>query len=107
MLEEMRLAYVCHRDHDLSATPETAWTWLQNGESFFPEVQKDLVTWTYDHMDSPWHLAFTPGVRCLDVEVDGQRVVSNGVPTGFDLDEIRAKAAEASDRLHARLGDKE
>ena len=107
MLEEARMAYVCHRDDDLSATPETAWTWLRNGESFFPEVQKDTITWTYDHMDSPWHLAFTPGVRCVDVEVDGQKVVSNGVPTNFDLDEIRAKAAEAAVRLHARLGDKE
>lgn len=104
MLEEARLAYVCHKEDDLSATPDTAWTWLNNGAAFFPEVHADTVTWSYDHMESPWHLAFTPGVRCIDVTIDGTKVVSNGVPTQFDIHEVRAKAAEASTRLHARLG---
>ena len=104
MLEEARLAYVCHREDDLTATPDTAWAWLNNGAAFFPEVHNDIVTWSYDHMDSPWHLAFTPGVRCIDVTIDGKELVSNGVPTHFDIQEIRAKATEASARLHARLG---
>jgi cytosine/adenosine deaminase-related metal-dependent hydrolase len=103
MLEETRLAYVCHRQDDLTATPDTAWSWLRNGAKFFPEVLQDKVTWSYDHMESPWHLAFTPGVRCVDVEVNNTLVVADGVPTQFDLAEVRSKAAEASARLHARL----
>ena len=31
MLEEFRLAYVAHRADDVTATPETAWSWLANG----------------------------------------------------------------------------
>jgi cytosine/adenosine deaminase-related metal-dependent hydrolase len=103
MLEEARLAYVRLREHDIEQTPDTAWQWLQNGEKFFPEVQDDQVTWSYDHVDSPWHTAFTPGVRCESVVIDGHEVVNNGQPTNFDMSEIRAKAAEAAQRLHSRL----
>ena len=103
MLEEARLAYVCLRDSDITATPDTAWTWLSNGEELFPEVAQDRVEWNYDHADSPWHLAFTPGVRAVNVDVQGERVVANGRPTRFDMAEIRAKAAEAAARLHSRL----
>lgn len=103
MLEEARLAYARHREHDLCATPDTAWRWLANGEELFPEVRDDVVTWSYDHLDSPWHLAFTPGVRAVDVVVGGERVLADGVPTRFDLGEVRAKAAEAAARLHSRL----
>src|SRR5690606_10546412 len=31
MLEEFRLAYVCHRSDDVTATPEVAWSWLETG----------------------------------------------------------------------------
>ena len=103
MLEEARLAYVRLREHDIEQTPDTAWQWLQNGEKFFPEVKNDQVTWSYDHVNSPWHTAFTPGVRCESVVIDGQEVVNNGKPTNFDMSEIRAKAAEAAQRLHSRL----
>jgi len=103
MLDEARLAYVRHREDDLSATPETAWSWLANGEHLVPEVRNDRVTWNYDHLESPWHLAFTPGVRADEVWVDGRKVVEGGRPVHFDLDEIRAKSAEAAVRLHARL----
>lgn len=103
MLEEMRLAYVRHREDDLAASPETAWTWLANGEHFFPEVARDTVVWSYEHADDPWHVAFTPGIRATEVYVDGQLVVKNGRPTQFDLDEVRAKSAEAARRLHALL----
>ena len=67
MLEEVRLAYVAHRADDVTATPETAWSWLANGERLIPECATDRVTWTYDHVDSPWHVAFTPGTRATDV----------------------------------------
>lgn len=38
MLEEMRLAYVALRAHDVTESPETPWTWLENGFSFSPSV---------------------------------------------------------------------
>lgn len=105
MLEEARLAYVRAREHNVAVTPELAWSWLTNGERFFPEVRNDRVTWNYDHVDSPWHAAFTPGLRAVDVVVDGRTLVENGSPTRFDLGEIRAKSAEASARLHKKLNE--
>lgn len=103
MLDEARLAYARHREDDLSATPETAWSWLSNGEDLVPEVRNDRVVWNYDHLESPWHLAFTPGVRPLEVWVDGTQLIAEGRPLHFDLEEVRAKSAEAATRLHARL----
>jgi len=103
MLEEARLAYVRLREADISSTPETVWNWLLTAEKFFPEIVNDAVTWSYDHVDSPWHVAFTPGIRCVDVVVAGNTVVKNGVPTQFDMSEIRAKAAEAANTLHKKL----
>ena len=67
MLEEFRLAYVAHRADDVQAVPDTAWSWVTNGYRFIPECADDRVTWTYDHVDSPWHVAFTPGIRATDV----------------------------------------
>lgn len=103
MLEEARLAYVRLRESDITASPDTVWTWLRAGEQFFPEVTDDVVIWNYDHADSPWHVAFSPGIRPTDVFIDGQHVVKDGRPTNFDLTEVRAKAAEAAQRLHSRL----
>ena len=67
MLEEARLAYVRLRESDVRASPDTVWQWLANGYSLFPEAQSDTVTWNYPHADSAWHVAFTPGVRAVDV----------------------------------------
>lgn len=103
MLEDFRLAFVRLRESDIGASPDTAWQWLANGEDWFPEVAGDRVEWNYDHADSPWHLAYSPGVRAVNVDIDGTRVVSDGHPTSFDINEIRAKAAEAAGRLHSRL----
>lgn len=103
MLEEARLAYVRLRESDVTQTPEIVWQWLRNADKFFPEIDKDTVTWSYDQTDSPWHVAFTPGIRCVDVRVDGQLVVQSGIPTQFDLNEIRSKAAEAAEKLHKKL----
>ena len=72
--------------------------------SVIPEAREDRVTWNYDHADSPWHVAFTPGVRALDVvSGDGEVLLRDGLPTRVDLAEVRAKAAEQAARLHARL----
>lgn len=103
MLEEVRIAYVRQRESDITASPEEAWAWLNNGEKFFPEVKNDVVTWNYDHSDSPWHVAFTPGIRCTSVTRAGDLLVDEGHPTKFDMNEIRAKAAEAATKLHERL----
>ncbi len=51
----------------------------------------------------PWHVAFTPGIRPLEVTVGGEVVFRDGVTTRVDAAEIRAKAAEQAARLHARL----
>jgi len=103
MPEEFRLAFVAGRNDDLEFSPDTAWSWLHNGLKLAPESANDRVEWNYDHMDSAWHVAFTPGTRPLRVEVDGRAVIENGRPTNFDLDEIRRKASEQSNRLHERL----
>jgi len=104
MLEEARLAYVRLREHDLLESPDTVWGWLDNGYSLFPEARADRVTWNYDHADSSWHVAFTPGVRATHVErADGEVLLRDGLPTRVDLDEVRAKAAEQAQRLFTQL----
>jgi cytosine/adenosine deaminase-related metal-dependent hydrolase len=104
MLEEFRLAFVAHRADDVQATPETAWSWLTNGYALVPEAADDRITWTYDHADSPWRVAYTPGMRAVEVVTgDGEVLVADGRPTLVDLDEIRAHAAEQAARLFSRL----
>lgn len=102
VLESFRLAYVMHRAADVTATPDTAWSWLEEGWTLMPECLADRVTWSYEPMD-PWHIAFTSGIRPLQIEVDGEAVLRDGVPTRADAAEIRAKAREQAARLHARL----
>jgi cytosine/adenosine deaminase-related metal-dependent hydrolase len=102
VLEAFRLAYVLQRSVDVTASPETAWSWLATGWDLVPEARADEVTWSYDPMD-PWHVAFTPGIRPLRVVVGGEVVLEGGRPTRVDADEIRAKAREQAARLHARL----
>jgi cytosine/adenosine deaminase-related metal-dependent hydrolase len=102
MLEEFRLAYACHRADDVTATPETAWGWLEAGRQLVSEASEDEVTWSYEPID-PWHLAFTPGVRPQQVVVGGEVVLDGSGATRVDAGEIRARAAEQARRLHARL----
>ena len=104
MLAEFRLAYVKQREADVEATPDAAWGWLETGWDLFPDARRDRVTWSYDSME-PWHLAFTPTVRAIDVEIDGAPALRNGVATLVDADEIRAKAREQAARLHRTLED--
>lgn len=103
MLEEFRLSHARHRESDRAADPASSWEWLCQGRSWFPETNNDVVTWSYDHMDDPWRVVFTPGVRCLDVVIDGRTVVRDGHPVTFDMEEIRRKASEQAARLFARL----
>ena len=102
MIESFRLAYVMHRSADVTATPDAAWVWLETGWDLMPECREDRVTWSYDPMD-PWHIAFTAGIRPLEVEVGGEVVYADGAPTRVDAAEVRAKAREQAARLHARL----
>ena len=105
MLEEMRLAYVAHRADDVTASPETAWSWLTNGHRFVPEAATDRVTWTYDHADSPWHVAVHAGHAGAPTSSPATARCSSpdGRPTRVDLDEVRAHAAEQAARLFAKL----
>ncbi len=102
MLEEFRIAYVRLREHDVTATPTEPWAWLTTGWHLVPEALEDEVLWSSAPMD-PWHLAFTPGVRPLQVRVADRLVLDHGRPTLVDPEEVRAKAAEAASRLFARL----
>jgi len=104
MLEEARLAYMCLREDDVLASPDTVWQWLENGFALFPEARADRVTWNYPHADSAWHVAFTPGVRALHVQSDtGEVLLRDGLPTRVDVAEVQAKAAEQAQRLFSRL----
>jgi cytosine/adenosine deaminase-related metal-dependent hydrolase len=103
MLEEFRLAYARLREDDVTAEPGRPWAWLHNGYQLFPEAAEDVVVWDHEHADDPWWMAFTPGVRAVDVTVSGQMVLAGGVAVLVDGDEIRAKAAEQAERLFGRL----
>jgi len=102
MIESFRLAYVMQRSVDVTAGPDTAWSWLETGWDLVPEARNDEVVWSYDPMD-PWQIAFTSGIHPLKVKVDGEVVFARGTTTRVDADEIRAKAREQAARLHARL----
>jgi hypothetical protein len=102
MIEEFRLAYVMQRSANVTASPETAWSWLESGWNLVPEAKDDRVVWSYDPMD-PWHLAFTAGVHPLEVTIDGEVMLKDGLATRVDGAEVRAKAAEQAARLHGRL----
>jgi cytosine/adenosine deaminase-related metal-dependent hydrolase len=102
MLEEFRLAYVRHREDDVHASPDTAWAWLENGYELISEAREDRVTWSYDPIE-PWHVAFTPGIRAVDVDIAGEPALRGGVATRVDAAEIRARAAEQSRRLFSLL----
>ena len=103
MLEEVRLAYVRLREYDVTESPETVWRWLEAGWALVPEAKTDTVTWSYDGADDPWRVAFTPGIRAVEVTVGGETRLKNGAATRVDAGEVRAKAAEQAQRLFARL----
>jgi len=105
MLDEFRVAFVRAREHDVTSTPATAWSWLEQNWALFPEANDDLVTWSYAPID-PWRLAYTTGVRPTEVFVDGRLVLDGGGATLVDAAEIRAKAGEQAQRLFARLDDR-
>jgi cytosine/adenosine deaminase-related metal-dependent hydrolase len=102
MLDEAALAFVAHRADDVTATPDSAWSWLHAGADLVPEVLGDTVTWRADRVD-PWYLAYTPGVRAERVVVDGVTVVDGGRCTRVDSQRIRARAWEEARRLWSAL----
>ena len=102
MLDEFRVAFVKAREADVTTSPDTMWGWLETGWDLFPEARNDVVTWNYDVMDS-WRLAYTTAVAPLRVEVDGEILLENGIPTKVDAAEIKAKASEAAHKLFAKL----
>jgi cytosine/adenosine deaminase-related metal-dependent hydrolase len=102
MLAEFQLAFVAGRAVDVTFSPDAAWSWLARGWDLVPEARADRVRWSYEPME-PWHLAYTPTVRAIDVDIDGEPALRDGVATSVDADEIRARAAEQAARLHALL----
>jgi cytosine/adenosine deaminase-related metal-dependent hydrolase len=102
MLAEFQLAFVAARADDVTFSPDTAWSWLEQGWSLVPEARSDRVRWSYEPME-PWHLAYTPTVRAIDVDIDGEPALRDGIATRVDPAEVRARAAEQAARLHARL----
>lgn len=103
MQEESRIAYARLRESDVTQTPDVVWQWLQNAQTIFPQVTQDTVVWSYDHMDSPWHAAFTTQNHATDVSISGRNVVADSALVTCDIVEIRSKAAEAAQRLFSRL----
>ena len=103
MAEESRLAYARLREFDGGATPEVVQGWMQNAREAFPESKDDVVTWRYPAADSPWHGAFTTGMRVERVVAGGTTIVDRGTTVLVDEDEVRAKAGEAAKKLHQRL----
>ncbi len=103
MLEEVRLAYVRLREHDVTETPTTVWRWLEAGYDLVPEARGDTVTWSADGADDPWFVAFSPGLRAREVVIDGETMLRDGIATRVDPDEVRATAARHARRLFARL----
>ena len=75
---------------------------LEVNRDLFGEGRNDFVAWSYDDMD-PWRLAFATGVSRRRITVVGETVMDNGELTRVDAVGIRAKAAEAAQRLFARL----
>jgi cytosine/adenosine deaminase-related metal-dependent hydrolase len=102
MLAEFRLAFVAARSVDVTTSPDLAWSWLEQGWTLVPEATSDSVRWSYEPME-PWHLAYTPTVRAIDVDIDGAPALRAGRSTRVDAAEIRARAAEQAARLHRRL----
>ncbi|MEL6891893.1 MAG: amidohydrolase family protein [Actinomycetota bacterium] len=102
MLAEFQLAYVKHREADVEASPDTAWSWLETGRRLTPGALDDRVVWSYPTIE-PWHVAFTPTIRATDVDIAGEPAMRNGVATRVDPAEVRAKAAEQAVRLHRTL----
>ncbi len=103
MLEEFRIAYVKAREDDVTTAPPQVWSWIEEGWALVPEALHDQVRWSNAEVDDPWHLAFTPGVRAVDVWVAGEQVLAGGTATRVDPAEIRARAAEQARRLFERL----
>ena len=102
MLEEFRVAYARLREHDVTATPELPWSWLETGYRITPEAAHDRVTW-FDGPIDPWRLAFHTNMKPQSVEIGGEVVYTEGKPTRVDATEIRAKAAEQAQRLFTKL----
>jgi cytosine/adenosine deaminase-related metal-dependent hydrolase len=103
MLEEARLAFARLREAHPNSGADIVQKWLETAYDIFPEARADVVTWSYDDVDEPWHAMYTTGIRAESVVVDGREVVRDGAPTLVDFAEVRAKAREAASTLHRRM----
>ena len=101
LLDEFRVAFARHREQDVTATADESWRWLAAGWELVPEALEDRVRWSVAATD-PWSLAYTTGVRPVEVTVGGKVVLDRHGPTRVDPDLIRARAAESMVRLATR-----
>ena len=97
LFAELQLAFALHRADDVTAAPDTAWSWLRWDD-------RATVTWSYEPIE-PWHVAYSPGIRPLRVEVEGKVVLDDGVACRVDPAEVRASAAQEAARLFARMAE--
>ena len=86
---------------DVTATPKTAWRWLEAGWDLVPEARQDRVAWSYDPMD-PWVSLSPPASGRCGWRWTARWCWRTGGPP-VDAAEVRAKAREQAARLHARL----
>ncbi len=104
MIDEFRVGYARLREQDVTQSPEVIWKMIEVNKSLFPESLNDVVTWSYRKMDA-WHLAFSTGVKPVDIDIDGEPVMRNGEFLHIDADEIEAKASEAAQKLFKRIAE--
>ena len=78
MLEEFRLAYVRLREDDVTATPDTAWSWLEDGYALLPRGRDDRVDVDLRPRRQPWHARLHPGRarRSTSARLDGEVVLA-------------------------------
>ena len=66
MLDEFRLAYAKLRERRRDRLTRSSVAMARNRMGPFPAARNDSVVWSYEPVD-PWRLAFTTGVRPLEV----------------------------------------
>ncbi len=103
MLDEFRLAFALARADDVTATPDTAWSWLETGYELVPEALADVVV-----VDLRADRAVASGVHNRRASPSRWKSTARSCstssgPTRVDAAEIRARAAEQAVRMFAAL----
>jgi hypothetical protein len=100
MLDEFRVAFVRHREDDVTASPDPRGRGSRTGTQLVPEAASRPGDRGRTSRWSPGSSRTRPTCERVDVEVGGEVVLRDGVATRVDAVEVRAKAAEQARRLH-------